>query len=92
MLVVEDDAFDAGAAFLETLRFTFVRAIDLDVVFDLARLFEVRVELLAVVLTAIAIAAMRLEKFASTVSQHERNITMSVERNGPNEVLLAQVP
>ena len=91
-LVVQNDALDACAARLEALRFALVRAVDLRVVLDLARLLQVRVERLAVVAAAVAIATVRLEQIAPALGQHDDVIAVAVERHGPNKTLLPQVP
>ena len=57
-LVIEDHPIDACATLPEAAGFTEVRAIHLGVVFHLARLFQIRVELLAMILpTVLAIVA-----------------------------------
>lgn len=58
---------------------------------DLTRLLQVGVERLAVVSAAVAIAAMRFEQLAPAVGQHDRVITVSVERHGPQATLFAEV-
>lgn len=59
--------------------------------FDLPRLFQLRVELLAVVVAAVSIPAMRFDQVASTVGQHDRDIAVAVQRNSSDKTLLPQV-
>jgi hypothetical protein len=83
--VVEDDSLDACAAFLEARRFTFVGAIDLDVVFQFARFLETGVELLWAALTMCStmvmqtVAALRLEQVATLFGQHDHWVSMAVQ-------------
>jgi hypothetical protein len=90
-LVVEDNPIDAGAAFLEALGFAFIRTVDLRVVLDFARLLQLGIKRLAMVLALIAIAAVRFEQVASTVGQYDGDILVAVDRNRANEALLAKV-
>jgi hypothetical protein len=55
-LVVEDDALDVCAALQETLLGLFVRAIDLEVVFEFPFAPQARVERLSVLMIGIAVA------------------------------------
>ena len=96
-LVVEDDTIDAGAAVREALRLTKVRAIDLDVVFEFARLLETRVELLLVLLTMVsmmisrAVAAVRLEHVATLFSQRDYCVAMAMQPSNADQSLVAQM-
>jgi hypothetical protein len=72
-LVVEHDAFDACAALLEAFGFTFVGAIDLDVVFELPLAFDARVEGLAAVSVAVTVPMM-IEQASSLVRERDRDV------------------
>src|SRR2546425_1808761 len=54
--VVEDDSLDACAALLKAFCFTFVRAIDLNIVFEFLLAFRACVEGLAAISVAVAVA------------------------------------
>lgn len=79
-LIVEDHSIDAGLAVGEALGFTQVRAIHLGVVFDLARLLQIRVELLPMVVPVVlamivrVVAAIRLQHVPTLFRQHDRRI------------------
>ena len=81
------------------MRFAFVRAVDLHVVFDLARLLQFGVEALLRLrigtatagLATITIAPMRFEQIASAFGQDDGDVAMAVDRNGPDQTLFAQV-
>ena len=96
-LVVEDDAIDACAAFAEAPGFPEVRAIHLRVVFHLARLLQIRVELLTMVLptvlTVVArmIAAIRLQHVPTFLRQDDRHVPMTGQPLGSDEPFLAEV-
>src|SRR5206468_12015860 len=70
-LVVEDDAIDPRAALFQALCFTFERPIDLDVVFELSLAFNARVEGLAGLPMAVAVA---LEEVSALLRQRHRVI------------------
>src|SRR5947209_11044434 len=72
-LEVEHDSFDAYAALLEAFGFTFVGAIDLDVVFEFPLAFDARVEGLAAVSVAVRVPMM-LEQAPSLVRERNRDV------------------
>ena len=86
-LVIEHDAVDVGLALSELLRFAKVRLVDLRVVFDLAGLYQARIELLAVIL--IAVRAMRVQEIATAVRENDHMIPMTVEALSSDEPLFA---
>ena len=88
-LVIEDDAVDPRVAGVEALRGPQIRLEDLRVVFELPIAFETRVELLADIVVAVAVM---LEQVAAAVGQHHGDVVPSVDPNGVNEAMLAQVP
>ncbi len=73
-LVVEEDSPDACAALLEALRFAFIRARDLDVVFELALAFQARVERLLVVVITVTVT---LQKALSVLREHNRVVAIT---------------
>ena len=91
---------DAGAAFLEPRSLALVRAIDLHVVLDFARLLQLRVELLSRVpeawsttgAAAVSVAAVGFEQLAPAVGENDRDITAAVDRDRSHETLLPQMP
>src|SRR3954454_14072077 len=87
-LVVEDHALDAGVTLLEAVGDAEIRLVDLRVVFELAFAFEPRIELLARVLVA---ASMRLQEVTAAVGQDDSDVAATVEPDGADEALLAQV-
>src|SRR3990167_9413575 len=91
LLVLPLELAVEGDALLEALGFALVRTIDLDIMFDLARLSQLRVELLVMVLAAVRIAAVRFEQVASTVGQHDCDVSVAVQRNGSDETVLAKM-
>src|SRR5207249_8255884 len=87
-VVVEDHALDAGVTLFEPVRDAEIRPVDLRVVFELAFAFEPRIELLARVLLA---ASTRLQEVTAAVGQDDGDVAATVEPNGADEPLLAQV-
>jgi hypothetical protein len=87
-LVVQDDPFDARTALPKALGPAKIRAVDLRVVLHLARLLEVRVELLAS--TAVT-APMRLQLVLAAFGQDHRDVLAAVHRNRSNEALLTKM-
>jgi hypothetical protein len=96
-LVVEHNSVDAGPALGETPGLPEVRAIHLGVVFHLARLLQIGVELLTMVtLTVVAIvermvAAIRLQHVPTFLRQDDRHVPMTGQALGSDEPLLAEV-
>src|SRR5204863_194639 len=78
-LVVQNHPLNPCAAVLEPFGFSQIRAKDLRVVLNLARLFQVGVERLAAVLFA---SAMRIEEVPATLRQHHDDVPASIELNG----------
>jgi hypothetical protein len=81
----------------QALRLAQVRAKDLAVMFDLARLLQLRVErllaVLAVVVTMIVgvVAAMQFEHAAALLGEHHGDIPMTVHALGSEESFLAEM-
>jgi hypothetical protein len=96
-LVVEDDPIDACAALPEAAGFTQVGAKHLGVVFHLARLLQIGVELLTMVaLTLLAIvvrmvAAIRLQHVPTLFRQDDRHVPMTGQALGSDEPFLTEV-
>jgi hypothetical protein len=87
-LVVEDDALDVRAALQETLLGLFVRAIDLEVVFEFPFASEARVERLRMLVLVIAVA---LEETAPVLGQAHRMVAVSGHARGFDQPLFAQM-
>ena len=87
-LVVEDDPFHPCAAVRQPLRVALVRAIDLDVVFQLALAFEAVPERLAVALVAVT---MVFEHAASFLGQRDGMLAGAWHPDGLDQSLLAEV-
>jgi hypothetical protein len=96
-LVVEDHPIDACATLPEATGFTEVRAIHLRVVFHLARLFQLRVELLTMILPAVlaviahVIAAIRFQQVPTFLRQDDRHVPMTGQLLGSDEAFLTEV-
>ena len=96
-LVIQHDAIDARTALGQPLRLTHVRAKHLAVVFDFARLLQLRIErllaLFAVVVTVIVgvVATMRFQHASARLREHYDGIPMSVEALCSNESLFAEM-
>jgi hypothetical protein len=90
-LVVEDDAIDACPALPEALGFTEVRAIDLGIVFDLARLLEVRIEILRMVVATVRriVAAVGLQHVPTLFRQDDGYLPVTIKPLGSDEPFLA---
>jgi hypothetical protein len=88
-LVVEHDSLHACAALGQAVRFAFVRAVDLDVVFELPLAFDAIPECLMASLVAVTVT---LEQASSFFRQRHRTIASAWDANRLNEPLLAQVP
>jgi hypothetical protein len=88
-LVIEHDAVDVDLALSKPFRFAKVRLVDLRVVFDLAGLYQPRIELLAVLL--IAVRAMRVQELATAVREDNDTVSVTVEPLRSDEPLFAQV-
>lgn len=88
-LVVQNDPIDARVALLQTLRFAFEGAIDLNVVFELPLAFNARVERLAAILIAVSMA---LKQASSVSGQGHGAISRPGYSGDLNQPLLAQVP
>jgi hypothetical protein len=87
--VVEDDSPDACAALLKALRFTFVGAIDLDVVLQFPFAFGAGVEALATISVAVAVA---LEQAPALLRQRDGVVPRAGYPNRLNETLFTEVP
>jgi hypothetical protein len=88
-LVVEDDSTNAPATRRQALCFAFVRAIDLDVVFELPLAFNAMPERLMTSLIAVAVT---LEQASSFSGQRDRIVAAAGHANRLDEPLLAEVP
>ncbi len=103
-LVVQGNAFDMRATLLEALGFTLVRAVDLRVVLDLARLLQLGIKPLSpVIIAAAAIAvlpvaaaaallAMRFQQIPPALGQDDDTMAVTRHRHSANEPLLAEMP
>src|SRR5439155_20411940 len=87
-LVVEEDAFDVRATLSQAFRGAFVRAIDLDVMFEFPLAFDAMPERLAVTLIAVA---MVFEQAAPFLRQRDRVLARARHSNRLNQSLFAQV-
>jgi hypothetical protein len=87
--VVQDDAFHLCAALGELVSFAQVRAIDLRVVLDLARLYEPGVERLMVIV--MAVRTMRVQQVPATVCEHDNVVAMAIESMRSDQTLFAKV-
>src|ERR1700730_17705394 len=96
-LVVEDDMVDARALFDQPFRFGQVRTVYLDVMFDFARLLQLCVELLGVVV-AMVLALMRdvtprrVEQVTAVLGQDDGDVPMAVHALGSDKPLFTEVP
>jgi hypothetical protein len=96
-LVVEDDTFDACPVLREAISFAEVGAIHLGVVFQLARLLEPRVELLATVVRMASVlvnrvvAPVRLQHVPTFFRQHDSDVPMTVQTLGSDGPLVPQM-
>jgi hypothetical protein len=96
-LVVEDDSIDACAALPEAPGLPEVCAEHLGVVFRLARLFQLRVELLTMILPAVLaivrpmIVAMRLQNVPTFLRQDDCHVPMTGQPLDSDEPFLAEV-
>jgi hypothetical protein len=99
-LVVEDDSIDACPAPRETPGFPKVCAIHLGVVFHLARLLQIRIELLTMALlvlpTVVAIvvrmvAAIRLQHVPTLFRQDDGRVPMTGQPLGSDEPFFPEV-
>jgi hypothetical protein len=88
-LVVEDDALDVRTALQETVLGLFVRAMDLEVVFEFSFAPQARVERLRVLVIVIAVA---LKEAAPALRQAHRMVAVSGHARGLDQPLFAQVP
>jgi hypothetical protein len=88
-LVVEDDALDVRTAVQETVLGLFVRALDLEVVFEFAFAPEARVERLRVLVIVIAVT---FKETAPVLRQAHRMVAVSGHARGLDQPLFAQVP
>ena len=86
--MVEDDAFDVRTAVQESRLCLFVRAIDLEVVFEFPFARQARVERLRVLVVAILMA---LEKAAAVLRQDHRVIAISRHAHDLDQPFLAKV-
>jgi hypothetical protein len=86
--VVEDDALDVRTAVQETVLGLFVRAIDLEVVFEFPFAPQARVEGLRVLMIEVAVA---LEKAAPVLRQADRIIAVPGHARGFDQPLFAEV-
>jgi hypothetical protein len=87
-LVVEDDALDVRAALQKTLFGVFVRAIDLEVMFQFALAPQARVERLVMVPIDVPMA---LEKAAAVLGKTDRMVAVPGHSRGFDQPLFAQV-
>jgi hypothetical protein len=96
-LVIEDHPIDACATLPEAAGLPEVRAKYLGVVFRLARLFQIRVELLTMILPAVLaviarmIAAIRFQQVSTLFRQDNRHVPMTGQPLGSDEPLIAEV-
>ena len=89
-LVIEGDSIDARATLRKALRFAFVRAVDLDVVFELAFAFNAMPERLMARLVAITVT---LEHASDFLGQRHCIVVASArDANRLDEALLTEVP
>jgi hypothetical protein len=88
-LVIEDDALDVGAAFNQPRLGLFVRAIDLEVVFEFAGTHKAGVEPLMVLLVAVSMA---LEETAPLFREGHCRIAVAWHAGGFDQPLFTQVP
>ena len=88
-LVVEADAINPGAAVGQALRFAFIGAIDLEVVFQLALAFDAIPERLAVTLVG---SAMVFEQAAAFLRQRDGIFTGAGHPNRFDQPFLAEMP
>jgi hypothetical protein len=86
--VVEDHPIDTGATRLQALGVAFIRAMDLEVVFQLALAFDAVVERLTVARVAVSVM---LENVPTGLRQRDRVLTVTRHANGFDEPLLAEV-
>jgi hypothetical protein len=86
--VVEHDAFDMCTAVQETVFGLFVRAIDLEVVFQFALASQARVERLRMLVIVIAVA---LEEAAAVLRQAHGMVAVAGDARGLDQPLFAQV-
>jgi hypothetical protein len=86
--VVEDDALDVRTAVQETVLGLFVRAIDLEVVFQFALAPQARVERLRMLVIVIAVA---LKEAAPVLRQAHCMVAVSGHPRGLDQPLFAQV-
>lgn len=87
-LVVEADPLDAGAAVRQALRGALVRAIDVQVVSQLALAFHAMPEGLAGTLIAVAVA---FDQAPAVLRQRDRMLARSRHADGLDEPLLTQM-
>jgi hypothetical protein len=87
--VVEDDPLDARAALQQPRGGVFVRAVDLEVMFQLALPHEAGMERL---ITPVVRVAMPFQQLASGFGQDDGVITVAGHPSGLDEPLCAQVP
>ena len=85
-LVVEDDALDVRTALQETRLGLFVRAIDLEVVFEFALAPQARVERLVMLPIDVPMA---LEKAAAVLGQTDRMVAVPGHARGLDQPLFA---
>lgn len=87
--MVEEDAFNVGTTVQETLLGLFVRAIDLEVVFELALAHQARVERLVMIPVEVPMA---LEKAAAVLGQTDGMVAVSGHARGLDQPLFPEVP
>jgi hypothetical protein len=87
-LVVEEDALDVRTPVQETVLGLFVRAIDLEVVFEFSFAPQARIERLRVLVIVIAVA---LQEAATVLRQAHRMVAVSGHARGLDQPLFAQV-
>jgi hypothetical protein len=88
-LVVEDDAFDGGAALQETCLSLFAGAIELEVVFQFTLTRQAAVEGLVVFAVAVSVA---FQKAAACLGQRDRLVAVPGHSRGLDQPLLTEVP
>jgi len=87
-LVVQHDAIDARAELQDSRLGLFVGAVDLGVVFQLARPYKARVEGL---MTLVVRVSAMLEKAAAFLGEHHRMVAVARHADGLDQPLLSKV-